>query len=251
MARTAVFPRPIFYSFPIIPRQTADDMEPIQTIALTLGSAWASGINLYATILVLGYMGITGDITLPAQLQILSNPLVLGAAGLMYVVEFFADKIPGVDTGWDLLHTFIRVPAGAVIAAGMAQGLDISQGAEFAAMLVGGGIAATSHATKTGSRMLINSSPEPVTNWTASIGEDVAVIGGLWVSLHYPWAFVAALVLFLLLALWLLPKIWRLLKQGFQAIGRFFRRRRLEQEGKLPSARAGDDILRALYKDED
>ena len=226
-------------------------MDPIQTIALTLGSAWASGINLYATILVLGYLGSGGDVTLPPQLQVLTHPLVIGAAGLMYLIEFFADKIPGVDTGWDLLHTFVRIPAGALLAAAAAQGLEVSQGAELAAMLVGGGIAATSHATKTGTRMLINSSPEPVSNWTASIGEDLAVIGGLWASLHYPWAFVAALALFLLLAAWLLPKLWRLLKRGFGAVGRYFRRRRLERDGRLPAAPARDDILRALYRDEE
>ncbi|HEB95875.1 MAG TPA: DUF4126 domain-containing protein [Sedimenticola thiotaurini] len=226
-------------------------MDPIQTIALTLGSAWASGINLYATVLVLGYLGSSGDVTLPPQLQILTHPLVIGAAGLMYLIEFFADKIPGVDTGWDLLHTFIRIPAGALLAAAAAQGLEVSQGAELAAMLVGGGIAATSHATKTGTRMLINSSPEPVSNWTASIGEDLTVIGGLWASLHYPWAFVTALVLFLLLAAWLLPKLWRLLKRGFGAVGRYVRRRRLERDGRLPAAPARDDILRALYRDEE
>ena len=226
-------------------------MDPIQTIALTLGSAWASGINLYATVLVLGYLGSSGDVTLPPQLQILTHPLVIGAAGLMYLIEFFADKIPGVDTGWDLLHTFIRIPAGALLAAAAAQGLEVSQGAELAAMLVGGGIAATSHATKTSTRMLINSSPEPVSNWTASIGEDLTVIGGLWASLHYPWAFVTALVLFLLLAAWLLPKLWRLLKRGFGAVGRYVRRRRLERDGRLPAAPARDDILRALYRDEE
>ncbi len=226
-------------------------MDPIQTISLTLGAAWASGINLYAAILVLGYMGLTGDVTLPPALQILSNPLVLSAAGFMYMVEFFADKVPGVDTGWDTLHTFIRIPAGAVLAAGMAQGLDISQGAEFAALLVGGGIAATSHATKAGSRILINASPEPVTNWTASIAEDLAVVGGLWVSLHYPWLFIIGLVLFLLIAAWLLPKLWRALKRGFHALGRFIGQRKRERLGEAPTAKARDDILRALYKDGD
>ncbi len=226
-------------------------MEPIQTIALTLGSAWASGINLYATVLVLGYLGSTGSVALPPELQPLTSPLVIGAAGLMYLVEFFADKVPGVDTGWDLIHTFVRIPAGALLAAAAAQGLDVGQGAQLAALLVGGGVAAASHATKTGTRMLINTSPEPVSNWTASVGEDLAVIGGLWASLHYPWAFVAALVLFLLLAAWLLPRLWRLLRRGFAGIGRLLRRRRLEREGRLPAVRVRDDILRALYRDEE
>ena len=198
-------------------------MEPIQIISLTLGAAWASGINLYAAVLVLGYLGLSGDLTLPPGLELLSNPLVLGAAGLMYAVEFFADKVPGVDSGWDLIHTFVRIPAGAALAAGMSQGLDLSQGAEFAAMLVGGGVSAATHTAKAGSRAVINASPEPVSNWSASIAEDLAVVGGLWASLHYPWLFVAGLVLFLLLLVWLLPKIWRTLKRAFRAVGGLFR----------------------------
>jgi hypothetical protein len=224
-------------------------MDPIHIISLTLGAAWASGINLYAAVLVLGYFGVTGDIVLPPELQILTNPLVLGAAALMYVIEFFADKIPGVDSGWDLIHTFIRIPAGAVLAAGMAQGLDISQGAEFAALLVGGGIAATSHMAKTGSRMLINTSPEPVSNWSASIAEDIAVVGGLWASLQYPWVFVIALALFMLLVAWLLPRIWGALKRAFRALRNFISGR----DATGPQAKNADDsrvdILRALYQD--
>ncbi len=197
-------------------------METIEIISLTLGVAWASGINLYAAVLVLGYFGMTGDITLPPGLELLSDPIVMAAAGLMYMVEFVADKAPGIDTGWDALHTFIRIPAGAVLAAGMAEGLDASQAAEFAALLVGGGLAATSHFTKASSRVLINTSPEPFSNWTASITEDLVVIGGLWASLHYPWLFVAGLIAFTLLVIWLLPKIWRTLKSIFRAIGEFF-----------------------------
>lgn len=227
-------------------------METIELISLTLGVAWASGINLYAAVLVLGYFGMTGDITLPPGLELLSDPLVMAAAGFMYLVEFFADKTPGVDTGWDVLHTFIRIPAGAVLAAGMAQGLEVSQAAEFAALLIGGGLAATTHFTKTGTRVLINTSPEPFSNWTASIAEDLVVIGGLWASLHYPWLFIAGLVLSLLLIVWLLPKLWRALKRVFRAIGEFFAGR-----GKGPAEPVDlerptgrrQDILRALYHD--
>ncbi|MCG8429021.1 MAG: DUF4126 domain-containing protein [Chromatiales bacterium] len=196
-------------------------METYEALALALGAAWASGINLYAAVLVLGYLGMTGDVTLPANLEVLSNPLVMTAAGFMYCVEFFADKTPGVDTGWDALHTFIRIPAGAVLAAGVAEGIGVSEAAEFAALLIGGGVAATSHFTKAGSRVLINTSPEPVTNWTASIAEDLVVIGGLWAALNHPWVFLAGLVIFFLLVIWLLPKIWRALKRISQAIGRF------------------------------
>lgn len=195
-------------------------MDPIHTIALTMGSAWASGINLYATVFMLGYLGMTGDIALPPELQMLSHPLVLGAAAVMYCIEFFADKVPGVDTGWDTLHTFVRIPAGALLAAGAVG--DVSAPAEFAAMLVGGSLAATSHAAKAGSRVVINASPEPFTNWAVSITEDVTVVAGLWAALHYPWLFLAALLVFILLMIWLLPKLWRAIVKVFSFIGRLF-----------------------------
>ena len=191
-----------------------------ETIALTLGVAWASGINLYAAIAVLGIMGSTGNIDLPPDLLILQNPLVIGAAGLMYMVEFCADKVPGVDTGWDAIHTFIRIPAGAVLAAGAVG--DVNAGVELAAFIVGGSLAGATHATKAGSRALINTSPEPVSNWSASIAEDLAVIGGLWIALNHPWVFIGLLVVFIVLMIWLLPKIWRGLKAVARTIGRFF-----------------------------
>lgn len=225
-------------------------METIELISLTLGVAWASGINLYAAVLVLGYFGMTGDITLPPGLELLSDPLVMAAAGFMYMVEFFADKTPGVDTGWDVLHTFIRIPAGAVLAAGMAQGLEVNQATEFAALLIGGSLAATTHLTKTSSRVLINTSPEPFSNWTASISEDLVVIGGLWASLHYPWLFIAGLVLTLLLIIWLLPKLWRALKRVFHAIGRFLAGEKQEEPAESGhSTTRRQDILRELYQD--
>ena len=189
-------------------------------IALTLGVGWASGINLYAAVLALGMAGATGYADLPAGLEIVENPLVIGAAGLMYAVEFFADKVPGVDTGWDTLHTFIRLPAGALLAAGMFD--DQSMGLELAAAIFGGGLAATSHATKAGSRVLINTSPEPFSNWTASIAEDISVFGGVWLMLNQPWTFVGLLIVFLLLLVWLLPKLWRGIKVLFAKIHGIF-----------------------------
>ncbi len=224
-------------------------METIEAISLTLGVAWASGINLYAAVFMLGYMANTGHMTLPPELEILSDPLVMGAAALMYCVEFFADKTPGVDTGWDAIHTFIRIPAGAVLAAGMASGMDISPAAEFAALLVGGGIAATSHVTKAGSRVLINASPEPVTNWAASIAEDLAVIGGLWTALNYPLLFLAALACFILLAAWALPRIWRALKRLFQRIGAWLGGRKEGGGFAAPPKQTRRDILKTLYHD--
>ena len=193
-------------------------MDIAPTIALTMGVAWASGINLYAAILMLGVMGATGNMALPADLQILTDPMVMGAAGFMYFVEFFTDKVPGVDTAWDGLSTFIRIPAGAILAAGVMG--DVGPAAQLAAAIAGGTLATGSHVTKTGTRVLINTSPEPVTNWFASVGEDVAVIAGLWTALYHPALFLVLLVLFILLSIWLLPKIWRGIKRVFGFFGR-------------------------------
>lgn len=191
-----------------------------QTLALTLGAGWASGINLYAAVLVLGFLGATGRLDLPQGLEVLSDPLVMFAAGVMYVVEFFTDKVPGVDTAWDTLHTFVRIPAGAMLAAGAVG--DAGAGAELAAALMGGGMAAASHAVKAGSRVMINTSPEPFTNWTASVLEDVGVVAGLWAALNHPVLFLVALALFLVLLIWLLPKLWRGIKRVFGALARLF-----------------------------
>ena len=198
------------------------DLDPIiQTIALTMGVAWASGINLYAAILVLGIMGSTGNIALPPDLMILSDPLIISGAGVMYIVEFFADKIPGVDNGWDTVHTFIRIPLGALLAAAAVG--DANPSVAIAAALLGGGLAASTHATKAGTRVLINASPEPFTNWFASLGEDAAVIAGLWAALHYPLLFVIFIIFFILLLIWLLPKIWKGVIKIFTMLGNIFR----------------------------
>jgi hypothetical protein len=222
-------------------------METIDTLALTLGAGWAAGINLYAAILVLGYLGMTGHVTLPPGLEVLSDPLVMGIAGIMYFIEFFADKTPGVDSGWDALHTFVRIPAGALLAAGAASGFEVNQAAELAAALVGGTMAAGSHFTKAGTRLMINTSPEPVTNWTASIAEDLAVIGGLWAALNYPVAFIILLVLFVTLVIWLLPKIWRALKSLFRRLGALFGKEPPEPAPSPGKAPDRADTLRSLF----
>jgi hypothetical protein len=191
------------------------------TLALSMGLAWASGINLYATLFVLGYLANTGNIDLPQDLQIVANPMVMGAAGLMYLVEFFADKVPGVDTGWDALHTFIRIPAGAMLAAGAIG--DLNPAVELAAAIMGGSLAAGSHTTKAGSRVLINTSPEPFSNWIASISEDVVVITGVWACINHPVLFLIALAGFVLLMIWLLPRIWVGVKKVFGFIIKLFR----------------------------
>ncbi len=191
----------------------------IEIIALSMGVAWASGINLYLALLVLGFLSNTGNLVLPPELEIVADPLVMMAAGFMYFVEFFADKMPGVDTGWDALHTFIRPFAGAILAAGAVG--EVGVAAQVAAAIVGGGIAAGTHAVKAGSRVIINTSPEPVTNWGASIGEDLLVLGGLWSALHHPVLFLVLLVAFVLLMIWLLPRLWRLVKVIFARVRRF------------------------------
>lgn len=185
-----------------------------------MGAAWASGINLYATVFVLGILGATGNLVLPQGLEILSDPVVLWASGFMYCVEFFADKTPGVDTGWDTIHTFIRIPAGVMIAAGAVG--DVNPSLALAAGILGGGLATGSHLTKSGSRLLINASPEPFSNWIASVLEDVAVIGGILTALHYPILFLILLIGFICLVVWLLPKIWRGIKMLFAKIKSVF-----------------------------
>ena len=189
-------------------------MEPVNDIAniiaLAMGAAWAAGINLYAAIATLGILSVTGNMTLPPDLQVLANPLVIGAACLMFAVEFIADKMPGVDTGWDTIHTFIRIPAGALLAAGAVG--EVNPAVGLAAALLGGTLAAGTHGMKAGSRLLINTSPEPFTNWTASIVEDIMVIGGIWAAVNYPWVFLVLLVIFIVLMIWLLPKCWRGIK---------------------------------------
>nr|WP_167757103.1 DUF4126 domain-containing protein [Thiorhodococcus minor] len=185
-----------------------------------MGAGWASGLNVYAAILVIGLLGLTGAVELPPGLDILTDPLVLLAAGVMYVVEFFADKVPGVDTAWDSLHTFVRIPVGAMLAAGAAS--DLGPGADLAAAILGGGLAAASHAAKSGTRVLINTSPEPFTNWAASVTEDIGVVGGLLIAMNHPAVFLGLLALFLLLLVWLLPKVWRGVKRVFRFLLRLF-----------------------------
>ncbi len=202
-------------------QQGTDQLHQIASmLATTMGAAWASGINLYAAILTLGLMGATGNIQLPPGLEVLTNPLVLMAAGAMYFVEFFADKIPGVDTAWDSLHTFIRIPAGAMLAASAVGPVDPA--VQLAAGILGGGMAAATHATKAGARALINTSPEPFSNWTASVAEDVAVVAGLWTALHHPVLYLVLLALFVLFLVWFLPRLWRGIKLLFSKIRGLF-----------------------------
>ena len=195
-------------------------METVTVIAATMGVAWASGINLYAAILMLGFLGNTGSMELPADLQILENPAVMIAAAFMYCVEFFAAKVPGVDSAWDALHSFIRIPAGALLAAGMVG--QLGPEAELVGLVLGGTLAAGTHFTKAGSRVLVNTSPEPFSNIAISIGEDVIVVAGLWTALNHPVIFIIALIGAIALVIWLAPKIWRGVKRVASRIRGWF-----------------------------
>ena len=176
-------------------------------LALAMGLGWASGVRLYTTLFVVGLAGKLGWIVLPPGLHLLEHHWVLGAAGLMLIAEFFADKIPLLDSVWDTVHTFIRIPAGAALAA-MAFG---GQGVEWqtAMAIIGGTLAAGTHFTKAGTRAIINASPEPFTNLAASFGEDVVVLTWLWLMFAHPWLMLALLVLLVALIVWLLPILWR------------------------------------------
>lgn len=191
-------------------------MGVIETLSLAMGTAWTSGLNLYATIASLGLAGRAGMIQLPPDLQILTDPLVIGIACLMYFIEFFADKVPYVDNGWDVLHTFIRVPAGALLAAGAVG--DMNPAMELAALLAGGGVALAAHGTKATVRLAVNVSPEPFSNWFASVGEDLAVLGGIWLIFHHPLVMIVLVLGFTAFAAWLIPRLFRLAKRGFQSL---------------------------------
>jgi Domain of unknown function (DUF4126) len=191
-------------------------MGTLEALSLAMGTAWTSGINLYATVAALGIAGRAEMIHLPPELQVLAHPAVIAIACVMYVIEFFADKVPYVDSGWDVLHTFIRVPAGAILAA---QSLgDLNPALEVAALLAGGTVALAAHGTKATARLAINASPEPFSNWFASITEDLAVLGGLWMIFNHPIIMLILVLVFLALIVWLVPKLFRLAKRGFQTL---------------------------------
>ena len=184
-----------------------DSLDTAQLIAVASVLGFASGIRLYLVLFAVGLAGYLQWVPLPAGLQLLAHPWVLGASGLMMAVEFFADKIPALDSLWDTVHTLIRIPAGAALAAALFGG-DSATWATVAALL-GGSLAATSHFTKAGSRALINTSPEPFSNVVASSAEDVLAGGLLLLVLAYPWVAAGIVLLLVLLAVWLLPKLFR------------------------------------------
>ena len=186
-------------------------MDWLHSIALGAGLAWASGIRLYAVLVLAGAMGRLGYLDLPPALEVLQHPLVMAAAGVMALGEFLADKVPAFDSVWDAVHTFIRVPAGAVLAAaalGQADPVGV-----LVAAIVGGAIASGAHLAKAGTRAVINTSPEPVSYWAASFGEDLLVPAGFLAAIKAPLVFLVLLAGFLAAAIWFVPKLFRALRR--------------------------------------
>jgi hypothetical protein len=191
-------------------------LESASAAAMAGGLSWASGLRLYMTLFIAGWFGRSGWIDLPAGLKVLESPWVLAVTGALLIVEFLADKVPGIDSAWDAIQTFIRIPAGAVLAAATL-GETSPEWTTIAAIL-GGTFAAGAHVTKAGSRALINTSPEPFSNWAASFSEELVVLSGLWAAFYHPLALFILLAVFFLIALWLLPKLWRGLRWLFRKL---------------------------------
>ncbi len=195
-------------------------LDTAQLLALAGALGWASGVRLYLVVLLTGLAGFMGWIALPQGLHLLAHPVVLGASGFMVFVEFFADKIPGLDSLWDLVHSVIRIPAGAALAASV---FSADSGAmTLAAALLGGTLAATSFTAKATTRAAINTSPEPFSNVGASLLEDSLVPAGLWLSIAHPVVFIVLLALVLVLSVWLIRICWRFLSQLFGRVARIF-----------------------------
>jgi len=195
---------------------------PFSQFALAAGLAWASGMRLYAVCFVLGALGYFQVLTLPGNLQVLSNPWALGISGALCAAEFIADKVPGFDSLWDAVHTFIRGPGGAMLAA-----LAVSNGAnseltQVMAAMIGGSLATGAHLTKAGTRALVNHSPEPFSNWTLSAIGDVASLGIVWLAWQHPVIFCVVLAAFIVFMVWAIPKLWRLIRGTFRRLHRFF-----------------------------
>lgn len=195
-------------------------MDWFSTLSLALGTAWTSGINLYATVAVLGGLQKLAGIELPGGLNVLDNWAIIGVAGGLYIVEFFADKIPYVDTVWDVLHTFIRVPAGVVVAYAATNELDSS--ISIPAALIGGGLTLASHGTKSALRVGANLSPEPVSNWSLSIVEDIIAFAGTFLAVFAPLIIFGVLVIFVAAFFWFFPKIFRAIRRMLKAIRAYF-----------------------------
>ena len=188
----------------------------LDAIALGAGLSWASGLRLYLTVLLVGVFARLNIVHLPDTLAVLASGWVIAAAVILAVVEFLADRIPAFDSLWDAIHTFIRIPAGALLAAGAFGHVDPAL--LTVAALAGGTLAGSAHLAKAGTRALINLSPEPLSNWVASSTEDVLVCVGLLLAFFVPLLFLALMVAFFTFALWALPRLWRGVQGGYRGM---------------------------------
>jgi len=196
-------------------------MDFISTLAVSMGASWVSGINVYATVATLGLLSRFAHLKLPGELEVLSSWWVIGIAVFMFVVEFIADKIPVVDSTWDVIHTFIRIPAGAVLAA-TAFG-DFDRSVQVIAFLLGGGLALSSHGTKAATRAVINTSPEPVSNIVVSLAEDVLVVVSILLAVFLPVVIFFVIAAGIAVTVWVLPRVIRFFRQVFRKIRGLFR----------------------------
>jgi hypothetical protein len=195
-------------------------MNLISTIAISMGASWVAGINLYATVATLGLLGRFAHLKLPGELDVVTNWWVIGVALFLFVIEFVADKVQLVDSVWDIVHTFIRIPAGAVLAA-TAFG-DFDKSVQVIAFLLGGGLALSSHGTKAAARALINTSPEPVSNIVVSLAEDVLAVTTVVLSVFLPVVVFLIVAAGLIFSFWLLPRIVRFFRKVYLRIRGFF-----------------------------
>ena len=195
-------------------------MNLISTIAISMGASWVAGINLYATVATLGLLGRFAHLKLPGDLDVVTNWWVIGVALFLFVIEFVADKVQLVDSVWDIVHTFIRIPAGAVLAA-TAFG-DFDKSVQVIALLLGGGLALSSHGTKAAARALINTSPEPVSNIVVSLAEDVLAVTTVVLSVFLPVVVFLIVAAGLIFSFWLLPRIVRFFRKVYLRIRGFF-----------------------------
>jgi hypothetical protein len=191
-------------------------MNPIETLGLALGAGFSSGLNLYATVATLGFLERFGVIHLPPALHALSHPAILTIALVLYLLEFFADKIPYVDTVWDAIHTFIRPPAAALLAFGAAGAAPAQW--RWAAALLAGGVALTSHGTKASARAAVNTVPEPLSNWALSFGEDVLAVWLTWMATAHPVATTVIVVALVALSAFLLFHLFRFARRALQRL---------------------------------
>lgn len=195
-------------------------MNLISTLAIAMGAGWVSGINLYAAVATLGLLGRFAQLRLPGELDILTSWWIIGLALALYIVEFVADKVPYIDSVWDAIHTFIRIPAGAVLAA-TAFG-DFDRGVQVAAFLLGGGLALSAHGTKAGARAAINLSPEPASNIVASLTEDAIAVGSILLSFFAPFILFAVITGFVVISFLMARRIFSAMKGMMLRLRRAF-----------------------------